>query len=417
MASQGSTYSYSDRDPRISKENLFMVLALWMEEFPVERVDAGTYRKVGAALVLPNDVIHAVDCTRNGVHGVARLLMSHTSVLQDSQVFVSRKPCSFCTKLLVQSKVKRVFYLPIEPEYKDQKDFKNETTRVDNLFKVSATGQSVFVPKAGPEVLQSTDKKRKIKSDRDAEQIKKKTKELWRKYWANNWMKAKNVREELPWPAFDNKMYRQVYSDFHGVVEWMARIPVGLEKGDAFNRVPSFSSMEDDLDREQAYKLVTLAKFLAERTDDPKTGVGAVIVNKEIEIVALGWNGFPTKALFGEFPRASAEDKTKRDKKYAYVLHAEQNALLLRNTKNIAGGTMFVTKTPCDECTPLLEMQGVKRFVLGSKMQWGRKQGISYEKFNDKVKKGEFICYEMRVADDFKEGPDNKKPRRRLDFL
>ncbi|XP_068718680.1 cytidine and dCMP deaminase domain-containing protein 1-like [Montipora capricornis] len=405
MASQygeHSRYSYSDRDPRVTKGNLFMVLALWMEEL----ADDDTYRKVGAVLVRPNDMIYAVDCTRNGVHGVARLLMSHTDVLRDSEVFVSRKPCSFCTKLLVQSKVKRVFYLPIEPEYKDLEDFKDETTRVDNLFKVSAVGQSVFVPKAGKEIIKTSVKKRKRKSSGDTEQIENKIKELWAKYWKDEWMKSENVQKELPWPAFDTNMYSQVYSDFHGIVEWMAGILVESEK-DVFKCVPP---AKDHLDENQAYKFLTLAMFLAERTDDPIAGVGAVIVNKEDEVVALGWNGFPTKALFGEFPRASAEDDTQQDKKYAYILHAEQNALLFRNTKNIAGGTMFVTKTPCDECTPLLHMQGIKRFVLGSKMQHGKKKGISYQKFYDKVKNSEFICFDMeQIADDSKDGPVNKK--------
>ena len=144
VSSPSQSISYADRDVRISKENLYMVLALHMEKFPVEREkEIGDYNKVGAVLVLPNDMIYAVDCSRNGVHGVARLLMAHQDILQDCKVFVSRKPCSLCTKLLVQSKVKRVFYLPIEPEYGRVKDFDTETSRVDDLFKVSSIGQSV----------------------------------------------------------------------------------------------------------------------------------------------------------------------------------------------------------------------------------------------------------------------------------
>ena len=63
--------SYADHDFRVSKENLYMVIAKHMEEFPVERSDIGEYKRVGAVLVLPNDMIYAVDCSRNGVHGVA----------------------------------------------------------------------------------------------------------------------------------------------------------------------------------------------------------------------------------------------------------------------------------------------------------------------------------------------------------
>jgi len=42
---------------------------------------------------------------------------------------------------------------------KDPEEFKNETERVDNLFKVSEIGQSVFVPKVGEGVLASAEER------------------------------------------------------------------------------------------------------------------------------------------------------------------------------------------------------------------------------------------------------------------
>ena len=214
----------------------------------------------------------------------------------------------------------------------------------------------------------------------------------------------KKAQEKLPWPAFDDNMKLQVQGDFQGVFEWMARILIESEKGSAFQAVSGrneSTKMSFDPERsdfEQANHLFTLAQFLAERTDDPRKGVGAVVLNKEKEIVALGWNGFPTKALFGEFPRASDRDKTVEEKKYSYIIHAEQNALLLRNTKNIAGGTLLVTKTPCHECTPLLEMQGIKTVVVGENLEAGSRQSLDYKEFCDKVKRGVFICFERKNA-------------------
>ena len=434
-SSQGNNNSYVKEVPRITKENLYMVLALWMEDFPVERVEADPYKRVGAALALPNDMIYAVDCTRNGVHGVARLLMAHQDILEDCQVYVSRKPCSFCTKLLVQSKVKKVLYLPIEPEYKRQtqdnesedevsKKFENETSCVDNQFKVSAIGQKVFVPKVGQEVLAHAGEKTSTSSTMEEtkeEHIKEhKEEEHVKTYWNEEWMNG--AKEGLPWPAFDEKMKKQVEDDFSDIVEWMARIQIDPEKSSAFKAVsrnenqtiterndPSekpFDPAGNELERQQAYHLLTLAKFLAKRTDDPRKGVGAVIINKEKDIVALGWNGFPTKALFGEFPRASDSDEAVEKKKYPYIIHAEQNALLLRNTKNIEGGTLLVTKTPCNECTPLLEMQKIKTVVLGGKMQDEKKESLDYQKFCEKVREGVFCCFEMDPADD----PSSKPP-------
>ena len=394
--------SYADHDFRVSKENLYMVIAKHMEEFPVERSDIGEYKRVGAVLVLPNDMIYAVDCSRNGVHGVARLLMAHQDNLKDCKVFVSRKPCSLCTKLLVQSKVKRVFYLPIEPEYdylrhrtgKKAADFNHETSRVDELFKVSSIGQTVFVPRAGQEVTDAAESKRKTpEKARKAKQ-----KDLMNKYWNDKWMKV--AQRKLPWPAFDDNMKAQVYKDFESITEWMAHVLIKSEIGDSFEALTrkkrkSFDPCRNPLEREQAIHLMKLAFFLAERTDDPRKGVGAVLINRDKDIVGLGWNGFPTKSLYGEFPRAADKDPPvgeRVDKKYPYIIHAEQNALLMRNTKNIVDSTLIVTMTPCDDCTPLIEMQGIKTVVLGEK----RRENDSRElmKFT-KFQQSSFVCFQL----------------------
>ncbi|XP_068708149.1 cytidine and dCMP deaminase domain-containing protein 1-like [Montipora foliosa] len=405
--------SYASSYSRLTKDNLYMILALWMQDFPEDKPEEkkpeknpadnpernNPYKKVGAVLVLPNDRSHAVDCSRNGVHAVARLLMMHHDVLEDCKVFVSRKLCSFCTKLLVQSKVKRVFYLPIEPEYRLLDDFEEETLRVDNLFKVSSISQSVFVPKVGADVikdiqnkLQTPEKKRIEMKD-----------SLKKRYWMDDWMKE--AKDKLPWQALDEEMRSQVKIDFTEMVSWMASILVGTEKGYNFKLESPVSGSKHESfafdptrekEREQGCHLITLAKFQAERTDDPKTGVGSVIINKKKEIVGLGWNGFPSKALYGEFPRASDKEKDAPDKKYPYSIHSEQNALLMRNTKNIEGGTLFVTKTPCDECITLLEMMGIETVILGAEfIEEKSKKGISYNKFSDAVKRGKFACFSL----------------------
>lgn len=168
----------------------------------------------------------------------------------------------------------------------------------------------------------------------------------------------------------------------------------GLEK-------ESFDPRKEE-ERKQTYHFTILA-FLAERTDDPKSGVGAVFINKKKEAVELGWKGFPKKARYRESARDSHKDKGIQDKKYPYVIRAEQNALMIRNTKNVEGGTLLVTKTPCDECTPLLEMQGITTVVSGEKIVDGTKQGISYKKFLEGVEGGKFTCFFMKWnVDDLK---------------
>ena len=404
-----SDVTYASRSHRISKEDLYILLALFMEDFPFETEKK--YRKVGAALVLPNDKIFAIDCTRNGVHGVARLLMEHQDVVKDCKIFVSRKPCSFCTKLLVQSKVKEIFYLPIEPEYhqdgqeteEKKKAFENEKLRVDELFRVSAISQKVFVPGGGLKEV-------KNKYDIPLEQQKSTKELLMKKYWKGEWLEK--VRDNLPWPSFDHEMKVAIDADFRDIIDWAAKIalvPGSTKIEFEFQRVPGGGQTTDQVtfhpersnetDNKQAAAFITLARFLAEQTDDPKRGVGAVIIQgngKNRKVVGLGWNGFPSKAVYGQFPRASDDDEGMQDKKYPYIIHAEQNALLMRNTKSITDGILFVTKTPCSECTPLLEMQGIKTVVLGTNLEKENKKSLGYQKFSDKVAEGTFNCFKMK---------------------
>lgn len=443
---------YSKRHSRITKENLFMILALWMQDFPLEddedpgnSGDPKPLRKVGAVLVSPNDIVYAVDCTRDGVHGIARLLIKHHDIPEGCKVFVSRKPCSFCTKLLVQSgKVKRVFYLPFEPEYCDSRTldalikvkqideaaespetlseeekaenekiveaFVAETVRVDSLFKASAIGQSMFVPIVEKAVLDDAEERKKTPVQ-VIEDIKSQKQVFFDKYYKETWMKE--TKDRLPWPAFDELMKDQVEKDFKDAMGWMARVLILLEKANTFILSPlhptkttnmPFNPVANKLQREQAAYLLNMAQFLAQRSDDPKTGVGAIITDQKMEIKALGWNGFPLKALYGEFPRASKDDQVETDKKYPFVIHAEQNALLMRNDKTLERGTLFVTKMPCNECVPLLEMQGINTVISDEEskiksQESATKKGanvkhLSYAKFPEKVRDGVFICFE-----------------------
>ena len=432
-----ATPNYAARSHRISKEEVYALVTLFMECFPLETEegepdDQGEktekYRKVGAALVLTNDKIFAIDCSRDGVHAVARLVMEHQDVVKDCKIFVSRKPCSFCTRLLVQAEVKEIFYLPIEPEYHqdgletDQEKksvFEKEKLWVDELFRVSAISQKVFVPGAGLKVVESTQN-----YEVPTEQQQATCREtLLTKYWNTDWLK--NVKDNLPWPSFDEEMRKQIDVDFEGIMAWAAKIALfagSTEIACKFQRVPRESETtartaqgtfdpENNVttDSKQAALWITLARFLAERTDDPKTGVGAVIVDKNRKVVGLGWNGFPTKAVYGQFPRASDKNKSVPGKKYPYIIHAEQNALLMRNTKSITGGILFVTRTPCHECTPLLEMQGIKTVVLGTKRENNKleneaktvvsenepPESLDYNNFKQKIEKGIFNCFKM----------------------
>ena len=425
--------SYAKDYLRVSKANLYMIIALWMEDFVDEKFEY--YNKVAAVLVLPNDVVCAIECSRDGVHAVQRLLMKYYDKAEGSKMFVTRKPCPMCAKLLVQAKIKRVLFLPFEPEYyrspkppeenadektrdeikriNDEIDESNKTQmkQVDSLFTASSIAQTRFVLQVEKPVLE--DAEQKVSSIKKRKDIQEQKEELVKKYGFNpHWMKS--IKEELPWPAFDEEIKAEVQKYFENAMKWMARAKVLQGRGLKYEFEPcsetsenseSFNPVKNTTHAKQARHFMAIARFLAERTDDPKSGVGAVIVQfPEMEIISLGWNGFPLKALYGEFPRASKSDKSTIDKKYPYVIHAEQNALLFRNRKKIDDDAiLFVTKSPCNECSPLIAMhRGIKTVIVDddvlSRDDSNKKHGLGYKKFPEMVNDDRFVCFQTKVS-------------------
>ena len=84
--------------------------------------------------------------------------------------------------------------------------------------------------------------------------------------------------------------------------------------------------------------------------------VGALIV-KDKMIISDGYNGTPTGF---ENPCEDDEGYTKW-----YVLHAEANAIMkvAASTQSSIGATLYVTLSPCTECSKLIFQSGIKRVV------------------------------------------------------
>ena len=84
--------------------------------------------------------------------------------------------------------------------------------------------------------------------------------------------------------------------------------------------------------------------------------VGALIVKGRM-IISDGFNGTPTG--FENF----CEDEEGYTK--WYVLHAEANAILkvAASTQSCAGATLYITLSPCKECSKLIHQAGITRVV------------------------------------------------------
>ncbi|MBY8963510.1 dCMP deaminase family protein [Flavobacterium coralii] len=84
--------------------------------------------------------------------------------------------------------------------------------------------------------------------------------------------------------------------------------------------------------------------------------VGAIIV-KDRMIISDGYNGTPSGF---ENCCEDTEGLTKW-----YVLHAEANAILkvARSTQSCEGATLYITMSPCKDCSKLIHQSGIKRVV------------------------------------------------------
>ena len=106
-----------------------------------------------------------------------------------------------------------------------------------------------------------------------------------------------------------------------------------------------------------------LAHLSSLRSKDPSTQVGAAIVDENHRVVSVGYNGLPKGCSDDEFPWDREGDVL--DTKYAFVVHAELNAIL--NSKwPVNGCTIYVSLFPCNECAKAIIQSGIKRIVYES---------------------------------------------------
>lgn len=96
------------------------------------------------------------------------------------------------------------------------------------------------------------------------------------------------------------------------------------------------------------------------RSKDESSQVGACIVNQKNRIVGIGYNGFPIGCEDDEFPWE--REGSFLDTKYAYVVHAEPNAIL-NSSVDLEGSRMYVTLFPCNECAKLIIQAGIKEVI------------------------------------------------------
>lgn len=105
-------------------------------------------------------------------------------------------------------------------------------------------------------------------------------------------------------------------------------------------------------------RYLRMAQIWAENSYCRRRQVGAIIV-KDKMIISDGYNGTPVG-----FENVCEDDD---DHTKAYVLHAEANAItkVAQSNNSSQGATLYVTTSPCIECSKLIIQSGIKRVVFG----------------------------------------------------
>lgn len=103
-------------------------------------------------------------------------------------------------------------------------------------------------------------------------------------------------------------------------------------------------------------RYLRMAKIWAENSYCIRRQVGAIIV-KDLMIISDGYNGTPSGF------ENICEDEEGLTK--SYVLHAEANAItkVSKSNNSSDGATLYVTTSPCMECSKLIIQSGIKRVV------------------------------------------------------
>ncbi len=107
-------------------------------------------------------------------------------------------------------------------------------------------------------------------------------------------------------------------------------------------------------------RYLRMASIWAENSYCTRRQVGAIIVKDQM-IISDGYNGTPSG-----FENICEDDNNLTK---PYVLHAEANAItkVSKSNNSSEGATLYVTTSPCMECSKLIIQAGIKRVVFDEK--------------------------------------------------
>ena len=118
---------------------------------------------------------------------------------------------------------------------------------------------------------------------------------------------------------------------------------------------------------------MSVAYISSLRSKDPRTQVGACIINQNKRIVSTGYNGMPEGCDDHIMPWTISEGL---ENKHLYVVHSELNAILHARS-DLTNCILYTTLFPCNECAKSIVQSGISEVVYLSDKYKDREQFIA----------------------------------------
>jgi len=162
----------------------------------------------------------------------------------------------------------------------------------------------------------------------------------------------------------------------------------------------------------------SMISIIREKSKDPSTKVGCVIVGNDNEVLSTGFNGFPkgvidsineAKRGFKGIPLNYVRDKIEfwgleiekryndRTFKYKFTEHAERNAIYLAAKRGTAleGSKIYIDRHPCTDCCRGIIQSGIKEIIIDERNKEIKKD--FYERWKEDIEITKIMCNEAKI--------------------
>ncbi|XP_070577364.1 cytidine and dCMP deaminase domain-containing protein 1-like [Ptychodera flava] len=409
---------------RPALDDTAMFMAMWMHQHPLaedperaveENEIPKPYNKMGVVVKNADGYLFAAEFSRKYAHPVMSLVLKFGRRLAGSTLYASRKPCSDCTKHMLQVIIKHVYYFPCDPEAGNPTNSKTvEDLEIsDHLFKVSDMSVRVKIPSYIKPIipedstpLDNLGPFGELCVGPNSEYVV--SRQALRCAISAKEEEKQTVTDEMFKERMKGK-YRTAIMKLNAMAD---QYPSGIPP-EAIPKEASLNFTEENRETLCRHGFV-MANITSYRSSDLKTGVGAALMNSEGHYIGFGYSGFPWGISIDDVPRYGGKTEASASYvKYPYVIHAETNALTFCNKIGInhkdEKTVLFSSEEPCNHCAFNIFESGVKMVVYGKrrKNEDGKKTSskissgtISYEKLTEYAERNGVSLFIIETQED-----------------